>query len=197
MKEFGYRIKLLAISKDDGEAIEARVHPTLIPENSLLANVNEAYNALYVTGDAVGNVMLYGPGAGMMPTGSAVVSDVVDVARNLVTGAVGRVPSVGYQPASLRKRRIKSIEELETEYYFRFSAEDKPGVLSTISGILADHAISLKTVHQKGRDAVGAVPVVMITHEAKEAAVRAALSEIDNLDVVKDKTMLVRIEDWQ
>jgi homoserine dehydrogenase len=196
-KEFGYRIKLLAISKDDGEAIEARVHPTLIPEDSLLANVNEAYNGLYVTGDAVGNVMLYGPGAGMMPTGSAVVSDVVDVARNLLHKAVGRVPSMGYQPSALKARSVKSIEELEVEYYFRFSAEDRPGVLSTISGILGKNGISLKSVHQQGRDLVGAVPVVMISHEAKEAAVKVALAEIDDLDIVKDKTMLIRIEDWR
>jgi len=197
MKEFGYRIKLLAISKDDGGAIEARVHPTLIPDDSMLANVNEAYNALYIKGDAVGNVMLYGPGAGMMPTGSAVVSDLVDVARNVLRGAVGRVPSVGYQPAGMKTRRIKSIEELQTEYYFRFSAEDRPGVLSKISGILGDHQISIKSVHQKGRDLVGAVPIVMITHEAKEAAVRKALSEIDQLEMVKDKTVLIRIEDWR
>jgi len=198
IKEFGYRIKLLAISKDDGEAIEARVHPTLIPDNSMLANVNEAYNALYIKGDAVGNVMLYGPGAGMMPTGSAVVSDLVDVSRNVLRSAVGRVPSVGYQPACIKARRIRSIEELRAEYYFRFSAEDRPGVLSKVSGILGKHQISIKSVHQKGRDLVGAVPIVMITHEAKEAAVRAALSEIDQLhDVIKDKTVLIRIEDWK
>lgn len=197
IKEFGYCIKLLAISKDDGEAIEARVHPTLIPDDSMLANVNDAYNALYIKGDAVGNVMLYGPGAGMMPTGSAVVSDLVDVARNILTDAVGRVPSVGYQPAGVKARRIKSIEELKTEYYFRVSAEDRPGVLSKISGILGKHQISIKSVHQKGRDLVGAVPIVMITHEAKEAAVRMALSEIDQLDVVKDKTVLIRIEGWR
>jgi homoserine dehydrogenase len=197
MKEFGYRIKLLAISKDDGEAIEARVHPTLIPEETMLANVNEAYNALYITGDAVGNVMLYGPGAGMMPTGSAVVSDLVDVARNILKGAVGRVPSLGYQPARIQARRIKSIEELRAKYYFRFSVEDRPGVLSKISGILGDHMISIKSVHQKGRDLVGAVPIVMITHGAKEASVKKALSEIDQLDMVKDKTVLIRIEDWR
>ena len=195
MKEFGYRIKLLAISKDDGEAIEARVHPTLIPNDTMLANVNEAYNALYIKGDAVGNVMLYGPGAGMMPTGSAVVSDLVDVARNILNGTHGRVPLVGYQPASVKARRVKSIEELEAQYYFRFSAEDRPGVLSKISGILGKHQISIKSVHQKGRDLVGAVPIVMITHKAKEAGVRMALSEIDHLDVVKDKTILIRIED--
>jgi homoserine dehydrogenase len=197
MKEFGYRIKLLAISKDDGQAVEARVHATLIPEDTMLANVNEAYNALYIKGDAVGSVMLYGPGAGMMPTGSAVVSDLVDVARNMLKGAVGRVPSLGHQPVGVKARRIKSIEELQTEYYFRFSAEDRPGVLSKISGILGKHKISIKSVHQQGRDLVGAVPIVMITHEAKEAAVQAALSEIDQLGVVKDKTVLFRIEDWR
>jgi homoserine dehydrogenase len=197
MKEFGYRIKLLAISKDHGDAIEARVHPTLIPETSLLANVNGAYNALYVTGDAVGNVMFYGPGAGQMPTGSAVVSDIVDVARNLLNGAVGRVPAVGYQPAFLKERPIKPIEELVAKYYFRFSAHDSPGVLSKISGILGTHGISIGSAYQKGRDLVGAVPIVMISHEAKEAAVRSALAEIDKLDVVKDKSVLIRIEDWQ
>ncbi len=197
MKEFGYRIKLLAISKDDGEAIEARVHPTLIPDDSMLASVNEAYNALYIKGDAVGNVMLYGPGAGMMPTGSAVVSDLVDVARNILKGAVGRVPSLGYQAAGVKARRIKAIEELQSEYYFRFSVEDRPGVLSKISGILGKHRISIKSVHQKGRDLLGAVPIVMITHEAREEAVRVALSEIDQLEVVKDKTVLIRIEDWR
>ncbi len=195
IKEFGYRIKLLAISKDDGQAIEARVHPTLIPDDSMLANVNEAYNALYIKGDAVGNVMLYGPGAGMMPTGSAVVSDLVDIARNMLRRAVGRVPSVGYQPASMNARQARPIEELRTEYYFRFSAEDSPGVLSKVSGILGNHQISIKSVHQKGRDIVGAVPIVMITHEAKEAAVRKALAEIDQLEMIKDKTVLFRIED--
>ncbi|MBE9582080.1 MAG: homoserine dehydrogenase [Proteobacteria bacterium] len=195
VKEFGYRIKLLAISKDDGEAIEARVHPTLIPQESLLASVNEAYNALYVKGDAVGNVMLYGFGAGMMPTGSAVISDLVDVGRNVLHGAIGRVPCMGYQPSYVKRRRVRSIEELDVKYYFRFSAEDRPGVLSRISGILGKHQISIESVHQKGRDLAGEVPIVMITHEATEAAVRDALSEIDQLGVVKDKTMLIRIED--
>jgi len=130
-----------------------------------------------------------------MPSTS--VGDLVDVARNLLMGAVGRVPPVGYQPDRVKARRIKSIEELETEYYFRFSAEDRPGVLSKVSGILGEHMISIKSVHQKGRDQVGAVPIVMITHEAKEAAVQAALSEIDQLDVMKDKTVLIRIEDWR
>jgi homoserine dehydrogenase len=132
----------------------------------------------------------------MMATGSAVVSDIVDVARNKMSGALGRVPSMGYQPAFMQKKRVKPIEELESEYYFRFSVEDRPGVLATISGILGENNISIKSAYQKGRDQVGAVPIVMITHEAKEAAVKSALSEIDGLTVVKDKTMLIRIEDW-
>ena len=139
--------------------------------------------------------MLYGPGAGMMPTGSAVVSDLVDVARNMLRGSVGRVPSVGYQTTGMNTRQARPIEELQTEYYFRFSAEDRPGVLSKVSGILGNHQISIKSVHQQGRDQVGAVPIVMITHEAKEAAVRKALAEIDKLEMIKDKTVLFRIED--
>nr|HID59009.1 homoserine dehydrogenase [Desulfobacterales bacterium] len=195
MKQFGYRIKLLAISKDDGQAIEARVHPTLIPEKSMLANVNEAYNALYIKGDIVGNILLYGPGAGMMPTGSAVVSDLVDVARNLLNGIKIRVPLLGYQAQHIKKRKIRSIDELVTQYYFRFSAEDRPGVLSRISGILGEYDISIDSVHQKGRDTTDAVPIFMITHEAKESNVRQALAEIDRLPVVKGQTMLIRIEE--
>jgi homoserine dehydrogenase len=141
--------------------------------------------------------MLYGPGAGMMPTGSAVVSDVVDVARSILSGSVGRVPPVGHKTKAVKPRRMKSINELDTEYYFRFSAEDRPGVLSKISGILGKHKISIKSVHQQGRDLVGAVPIVMITHEAREKAVKAALEAIDRLDIVKDNTMLIRIEDWK
>ena len=131
-----------------------------------------------------------------MPTGSAVVSDVVDVARNILRGALGRVPAIGHQPSALKTRRVKSIDELEAQYYFRFSAEDRPGVLSTVSGILGKHGISIQSVHQQGRDLIGAVPIVMITHEAKEASVKEALAEIDGLDIAKDKTILIRIEDW-
>jgi homoserine dehydrogenase len=197
MKDFGYRIKLLAISRDDGSAIEARVHPTLIPERSLLANVNEAYNGLYLRGDAVGNVMFYGPGAGMMPTGSAVVSDIVDIARNKMRGALGRVPALGHPLHALKSRRIKAIDDVVTKYYFRFSAEDRPGVLATIAGILGNHGISIASAYQPGRGQAEGVPVVMISHEAKEAAVQSALSQINQLNVVKDKTMLIRIEDWK
>jgi homoserine dehydrogenase len=193
--EFGYRIKLLAISKDKGHAVEARVHPTMIPCENMLSNVNGGLNAVTITGDAVGDMLLYGYGAGMMPTASAVVSDVVDIARNLLAGASGRVPLLGYQPEYIRSIPVLPIDEVEMHYYIRFAALDRPGVLSKISGILGHHNISIKTVHQKGRKRKGAVPIVMLTHKAQEASVNKALSEIAFLDVVGDRPVLIRIED--
>jgi len=193
--EFGYRIKLLAISKNMGSAIEARVHPTMIPFDNPLANVNGPLNAITITGDAVGDMMLYGYGAGMMPTASAVVADTVDIARNLITGASIRVPLLSYQMDTIRKIPVMPIDEIFTHYYFRFAALDRPGVLSKISGILGENNISIQSVHQKGRQTKGKVPIVMLTHLAKEAAVKKALSEISKLDVVGDRPVLVRIED--
>lgn len=194
IRQFGYRIKLLAIAKDTGDAVEARVHPTMIPAGSMLANVNGSFNALRITGDMVGDILLCGRGAGMMPTGSAVVGDLVDVARNILHGAATRVPAMGCQVNAVRDRRVKPIDELETQYYFRFAAVDSPGVLSKISGVLGAHRISIESVQQKGRVAKGSVPIVMITHKAREAHVQKALKEIDNLPVVQGKTMLIRIE---
>ena len=193
--QFGYRIKLLAISKQRGAAVEARVHPTMIPFGNLLSNVNGTLNAITVTGDATGDILLYGRGAGMLPTASAVVSDLVDLARNLLMGGVGRVPGLSFQPASVRPIPIKPIEEISTHYYFRFSALDQPGVLSTIAGILGSHGISIQSVQQKGRKMNGAVPVVMLSHRAREAHVQQALQEISVLEVVAAKPVLIRIED--
>ncbi|MCG6894373.1 MAG: homoserine dehydrogenase [Desulfobacteraceae bacterium] len=193
--QFGYRIKLLAIGKDRGEAVEARVHPTMIPFDNLLSNVNGSVNAITLTGDAVGDILLKGRGAGMMPTASAVVSDAVDIARSLLTGGGVRIPPLSYLPERIRQRPVLPMDRLETHYYFRFAAVDKPGVLSAIAGILGKRNISLKSVHQKGRKTNGSVPVVMLTHLAREADVRAALREIQALDVVSDETMLIRIED--
>jgi len=193
--QFGYRIKLLAISKDTGNAVDARVHPTMIPFDNLLSSVNGVLNAITISGDAVGDVMLYGHGAGMMPTASAVVSDTVDIARNLLSGTSGRVPLLSYQMENIRKIPIMSVDEIFTHYYFRFSAVDRPGVLSKISGILGDLGISIKSVHQKGRKTKGPVPIVMLTHLAKEADVQKALTKITALDVVKDRPVLIRIED--
>lgn len=193
--QFGYKIKLLAISKDVGNAVDARVHPTMIPFDNPLSSVGGALNAITISGDAIGDMMLYGYGAGMMPTASAVVGDIVDLARNLLTGSSGRVPLLSYQMNNIIKIPVIPVDEITTHYYFRFSALDRPGVLSKISGILGDYEISIKSVHQKGRKTKGSVPIVMLTHLAKEAGVKKALSEISNLDVVSDKPVLIRIED--
>jgi homoserine dehydrogenase len=194
-EQFGYRIKLLAISKDKGDSVEARVHPTMIPFDNLLSSVNGTVNAITVSGDAVGNILLYGRGAGMMPTASAVVGDLVDLARNLISGSSGRVPLLSYQTESIRKIPVMSIQEIFTHYYIRFSAMDRPGVLSKISGILGKYDISIKSAYQKGRKTNGSVPLVMLTHTAKEADVTKALREITELDVVSDRPVLIRIED--
>jgi homoserine dehydrogenase len=193
--QFGYRIKLLAISKRHHDAVEARVHPTMIPFGNLLSNVNGTLNAITITGDATGDILLYGRGAGMMPTASAVVSDLVDLARNVLSGAVGRVPALAFQPQAIRTIPMMPIDQISSHYYFRFSALDRPGVLSTIAGILGAHGISIQSVHQKGRKTNGAVPVVMLSHRAREADVKQALSEIGALEVIAAQPTLIRIED--
>lgn len=194
-RQFGYRIKLLAISKFSGGAVEARVHPAMIPCDNLLSNVNGSLNAITVTGDAVEDIMLYGHGAGMMPTGSAVVSDLVDIARSLMSGGGNRIPILSYQPENIRRIPIKPIDQIYAHYYIRFSALDRPGVLSRVSGILGDHNISIESVHQKGRRNKGPVPIVMLTHMAKEEDVQKALQQIAALDMMTAPPMLIRIEE--
>lgn len=196
-RELGYRIKLLAIAIQRGDAIEARIHPTMIPFDHLLANVNGNYNALHIRGDASGSVFLYGQGSGMMPTASAVVADLIDIARDIQKGISRRVPSRSLSEDGIEDIDLMPMEEIATNYYFRFSALDRPGVLSKISGILGKHNISIAAVIQKGRatDRTGSVPVVMTTHESRERDVRIALKEIDRLAVLKGKTVRIRIED--
>jgi homoserine dehydrogenase len=167
----------------------------MIPFSNLLSNVNGTLNAIMLSGDAVEDIMHYGHGAGMMPTASAVISDTVDIARNLLCGATVRVPALSYQRGEICEISILPIDDLNTHYYFRFAALDRPGVLSKISGILGTHGISIQSVHQKGRKSTGAVPVVMLTHLAKEANVKKALAEIRALDDVGDEPVLIRIED--
>jgi homoserine dehydrogenase len=194
-REFGYRIKLLAIAKIDKGKIEARVHPTLIPENHLLSTVEGVFNAIYIKGDAVGPTLFYGQGAGQMPTGSAVVSDLVELGRNVLIRASGRrVPLLSFQESAIEKVPLKKMDDVVMPFYMRFSALDRPGVLSKISGILGKNEISISAVIQKGRQVNGAVPVVMMTHEAKEKNVHRALNEIDRLGVILGKTMFIRVE---
>lgn len=194
-KEFGYRIKLLAITKSIDGRIEARVHPTMIPANHPLANIDGAFNGIYLKGNAVGPVMLYGMGAGMMPTASAVVADLMDIARNINTGAVHRIPALSYSDSAVREVAIKETDSLEIPYYMRFLAADKPGVLSNISGVLGRHNISISSVIQRDRKIGGSVALVILTHHAVEKELMAALAEIEKMDTIHEKPVYIRIEE--
>jgi homoserine dehydrogenase len=193
-EEFGYTIKLLAIAKLSEGEIEARVHPTMIPSDFPIAQVEGVYNAIQLVGDAVQDVVLYGQGAGSLPTGSAVVSDVIAIARNVLTGACGRVPPAAFQRDQRRPVRIRPIEDIATLYYLRFMVLDRPGVLSQIAGVLGQHGISITSVLQKGRREGQTVPVVLMTHRAPERAVQAALRDIDRMAFVSEPTTLIRVE---
>ena len=196
-RELGYRVKLLAIAIRRETEIEARLHPTMIPFDHLLANVNANFNAFHIVGDASGSIFLYGQGAGMMPTAGAVVSDIVDIARDIRKGIAGRVPPRVLDEEAIEKIQLMPFDQIRTNYYFRFTVADLPGVLSRISGILGANDISIATVIQKGRMKTqgGGVPIVMTTYKARERDVRRALEDIDRLDIVMGKTMLIRIED--
>jgi len=192
--DFGYDIKLLAVAKQDGKRVDVRVHPTMIPSSHLLADVRGVFNAVYVDADFLGPTLYYGQGAGRRATASAVVGDIVELARNVQHGISWRVPPRAFQEEALTPARLKPIEEVVCQYYLRFTALDKPGVLSRISGILGEYGISIESVVQKGRDAGQAVPLVFMTHEAKEADIRQALGEIDTLGVTLGAPALIRIE---
>jgi homoserine dehydrogenase len=194
-REFGYKIKLLAIGKRNGDKIEARVHPTMIPVNYPLADVDGAFNAIRLTGDFVGPVMLYGRGAGMDATASAVVGDVMDISRNILAGIGRRTAPLGFLEGRIRDLPIKPIGEIVSKFYIRFSVEDKPGVIARIAGELGRNAISIESMIQTARSAQESVPIVIMTHEAREADVRNALAEIDSFDIVSEKSNLIRIED--
>ncbi len=193
-QQFGYRIKLLAIGKRDGDRIEARVHPTMIPVHYPMADVDGAFNAIRLTGDFVGPVMFYGRGAGMEPTASAVVGDLMDISRNILAGVGQRVSARGFLDSSITSLAIKPIGESVSRYYLRFSAVDKPGVLATIAGALGKYNISIESMIQTGRSG-DYVPIVIITHEAAESDIQAALAEIDALEMIRESSNLIRIED--
>jgi homoserine dehydrogenase len=197
-KQLGYTIKLLGIAKFRNAAgeqeIEARVHPTMIPQSSPVAQVGGVYNAIQLVGDAVQDVVLYGQGAGALPTGSAVVSDVIAIARNLMKGASGRVPPASFQREQRRPLRIRRMDEINSLYYLRFMVLDRPGVLSQIAGVLGQHGISIWSVLQQGRKDGQTVPVVIMTHTATERNVQASLREIDRMPFISEPTMLIRVE---
>lgn len=192
-QEFGCRIKLLAISHNHGDHVEARVHPTMVPETHMLANIHGAFNAINFTGDTVGDVLLYGQGAGMMPTGSAVAADVVDIGRNILAGSINRVPQLSYLPENMSNPIITPMGDLHCPYYFRITVVDEPGVLAQITSIFAKNRISIKSMIQKSRSKGEAVFVVLRSHIAKESAVQEAIAEIDALKVCTDQTVTIRV----
>ncbi|MFA5182680.1 MAG: homoserine dehydrogenase [Syntrophales bacterium] len=194
-REFGYRIKLLALAFERGDLVEARIHPTMIPFDHILANVNSNFNAFHIIGSASGSVFLYGQGAGMMPTASAVISDIIDISREILKDVSRLVPYRSLGEDIIDDIQLVPFPEIQTNYYFRFMAADKAGVLSKIAGILGEMNISIASVIQKGRKEEGAVPVVMTTHKARERDVQEALRRIDQLEIVHDHTVLIRIED--
>ena len=200
-EEFGYRLKMLAIGRErmgsDGRrAIEARVHPTLIPADSLLSKVDGAMNAIAVHGDAVGRMLFYGAGAGELPTASAVVGDLMEIAREVRRGSQGRVAPLSFLPDHLEPLPVVPLGELLGRSYLVFQAQDRPGVLGHIASALGEHGISIESVLQKKQSAAGgSVPVLLFTHPAREDAVRRALAKIDRLPEITAPTRLVRIEE--
>ena len=194
-EQLGYRIKHLGIARKTAEGIELRVHPTLIPERRLIANVNGVMNAVLVKGDAVGPTLYYGAGAGAEPTASAVVADVIDVVRALTSDPENRVPHLAFQADSLADIPVVTADSFKTSYYLRLTAEDKPGVLADVTRILADHHISIEAIIQK--EPIGnetAIPIILLTQITLEKEMNAAIAEIEALQTVTGKVNRIRLE---
>jgi homoserine dehydrogenase len=194
-EQLGYRIKHLGIAKRTQSGIELRVHPTLIPERRLIANVDGVMNAVLVMGDAVGPTLYYGAGAGDEPTASAVVADIVDVVRVLTSDPENRVPHLAFQPDALSDTPILSMNDVETAYYLRMQASDKPGVLADVTRILGDQGISIEAIIQKepAPDMENA-SVIMLTHKVQEQKMNDAIAQIETLDTIHDKVTRIRVE---
>ncbi|MDD1618998.1 MAG: homoserine dehydrogenase [Methylococcaceae bacterium] len=194
-EQLGYRIKHLGIARKTPEGIELRVHPTLIPERRLIANVNGVMNAVLVKGDAVGATLYYGAGAGAEPTASAVVADVIDVVRALTSDPENRVPHLAFQADSLHDIPVLTSDRFKTAYYLRLTTEDKPGVLADVTRILAEHHISIEAIIQK--EPLGdetAIPIILLTQITLEKEMNAAISEIEALKTVTGKINRIRLE---
>ncbi|GAB2189391.1 homoserine dehydrogenase [Sessilibacter sp. MAH2] len=194
-QELGYRIKHLGIARKVGDAVELRVHPTLIPKERLIANVDGVMNAVMVKGDAVGPTMYYGPGAGAEPTASAVIADIVDLARTLTADPEHRVPHLGFQPNALNNFEVLPISEVQTSYYIRLNALDKPGVLSTITQILSDAGVSIEALIQKEQpESIETSPIILLTNRAVEKDLMRAVEKIQNLSSVVGEVFQIRME---
>ncbi len=197
-RELGYAIKLLAIAKDDDGGIEARVHPTMIPAHHLLSSVGGAFNAIYIHGEALGSTMYFGLGAGQMPTATAVMADILEIARDRLAGRTGAtVPghAFGLPIGMVKRARVKPIDDVVCEYYLRFAAPDKPGVLGAIASVLGRNKISIASVIQQGRGAQNTVPVIMRTHDARERNLKRALAEIRRRRMLRAAPAFIRIEE--
>jgi homoserine dehydrogenase len=194
-EQLGYRIKHLGIARKTPEGIELRVHPTLIPERRLIANVNGVMNAVLVKGDAVGPTLYYGAGAGAEPTASSVVADVIDVVRALTSDPENRVPHLAFQADALADIPVLSADKFRTSYYLRLNAEDKPGVLAEVTRILADHQISIEAISQKvPQHNETSVPIIILTQITLEKEMNAAIAEIEALKTVTGKVNRIRLE---
>ncbi len=193
--ELGYRIKHLGITRKTDNGIEMRVHPTLIPHRRLLANVDGVMNAVLVKGDAVGPTLYYGAGAGSEPTASAVVADIIDIVRALTSDPENRVPHLAFQPSELSDMPILPMEEVETAYYLRMQAIDRPGVLAEVTKILGDSGISIEAILQKEPE-VGAthVPIIFLTQRVQEKNMNEAIAKIKDLEVVEGDITRIRME---
>lgn len=191
--ELGYVIKLLAIARRVEDGIDLRVHPTLIPQDFVLADVNNEYNAVYVEGDVVGTTLYYGKGAGRFPTTSAILADLVDVAKDIQFGCVGRMKPFVWGPTVA----VRDMKDLESHYYLRFTTVDRPGVLGEICSVLGDNNISIASVIQKAvaDDETKPVPIVLMTHMCSEGDIHRALKKIDDAKSVRAKTCLIRVEE--
>src|SRR5216684_1604629 len=194
-RELGYMIKLLAIAKDDDGAIEARVHPTMIPAKHLLASIGGAYNAIYIQGDALGSTMYSGLGAGQMPSATAVMADILDIARHRLAAGSARTHALGFPVALMKRASVKPMDDVVCEYYLRFMARDMPGVLGAIASVLGSHGLSIASVIQKDRGKARTVPVIMRTHEAPERSLKRALAEIRRKKIVQAAPAFIRIEE--
>jgi homoserine dehydrogenase len=191
----GYRVKLLGIARRCAEGIELRVHPTLIPERRLIANVDGVMNAVLVLGDASGPLLFYGAGAGAEPTASSVVADLVDVARALTADPQNRVPYLAFQPDAMSDVAVLTMDQVETAYYLRINALDKPGVLADITRILADSSISIEAIRQREPvEGEQHVPIILLTQRVREVAVNAAIARIEALSSVKGAVVRLRME---
>jgi homoserine dehydrogenase len=192
--QMGYKIKLLAIGKNLGDQIEVRVHPTMIPDSYQLSEVDGVFNAVRLSGDFLGPALLYGSGAGMDATASAVMGDVMAISRDMLSGTKRRSPIMGYCSDQIKQLPIKPMSDIISQYYLRFTVVDAPGVLAQISGILGKYDISIQSMLQPERHAADAVPIVIMTHEAKEDNINKALAEIDHLEIIQEPTRLIRVE---